>query len=70
MQLKQKQTLAHTAINLELLESPVKNWNGGVYDAPPTPCSSGPLANKLLDFNGVQERVDENYDLDMCTACA
>ena len=66
---KDRQKKAHTEVNIELLSSPPVHWNDDGTSAPPTPFTDGPLANKLLDVNGVESTDGLTYHLNLCTSC-
>jgi hypothetical protein len=66
---KERQRKAHTEVNIDVLSAPIVHWNDDDAKPPPTPFSTGPLANKLLDTNGVLVTGDDAYDLDVCTSC-
>jgi len=69
LSLKDRQRKAHTEIDIDILSAPTVHWSDSDAVPPPTPFSTGPLANKLLDVNGVTETDSETYYLDICTSC-
>jgi len=69
LSLKERQRKAHTEIDIDILSAPDVHWSDSDATPPPTPFSTGPLANKLLDVNGVTKADSGTYYLDICTSC-
>jgi len=68
--MKDRQRKPHTEVDIGILSVPAVHWSDADAVPPPTPFTTGPLANKLLDVNGVTGTdVDGMYYLDMCTSC-
>lgn len=67
--LKERQCKDHTEVNIEVLRGPNVHWNDDGIRPPPTPISTGPWANALLDVNGVKANDDGTGHLELCTTC-
>lgn len=67
--LKERQCKNHTEVDIDLMRGPSVHWNDAEIRAPPTPFSSGPLGNALVDANGVRSNEDGTYRLELCTSC-
>lgn len=57
-------------INLSLLDGPETNWNDSTFLPPPTPFTSGPLKDKLIDAHGVILSDDGSITLELCNTCS
>ena len=66
---KERQCKSSTEIDIGVLSGPTCHWNDRSMAAPPTPFSTGPLANMLLDVHGVQSVNEDTFVLDICTEC-
>ena len=59
----------HADVNLDLLDGPKTHWNDENFAPPPTPFSSGPLKDKIVDAHGVQFQDDGSIILELCASC-
>ena len=67
--LKERQTKDLSEVNLDMLQGPDNHWNDPSVAFPPTPFSTGPLKNVLVNTNGVKFISDSTYRVNLCTTC-
>ena len=67
--LKERQCKNLADVNISKLRAPSDHWDSPGASFPPTPFSTGPLENVLVDSNGVKSIDDGSYRLDLCTSC-
>jgi hypothetical protein len=66
---RDRQRKSHTEVDINILSGPTHHLADKEMAAPPTPFSTGPLANILLDRNGVECVNEDKFYLNLCTIC-